>query len=312
MSRIEDDRNEQRIAQQKQLQRQQDEAKARERKTGESTFAQRMAQPQAAAAQQKTGTGGAYDSLLDQLATQEAQVKEGGKETLGRSVLKQATSAFQEKLQGSKSGEGEKLAESRVATGDTQAQTAAGRSEDARGTERTFEGRSSDSKSTEDSSKGKGTSGASASREEKLKTGADGGGGKGSGGSDQDPGGNPMGAGFRFNPALMAPVPVAKARDTATSDRIRRVAQEIAQKIVENVRVGTNAKGQAEFQIDLRSNVLSGLSIKLSGGNGKISASFSGSDKEVLKMLEENREGLSKALSGRGLTLTELKIEAKA
>lgn len=316
MSRVDDDRQEQRIAQQKALQRQQDEAKVKDRQAGDSAFAKKMATSQTEksvgqqkAVDQKQGAMSAYEALLGDMA---GAKQADGKDSLGRTVLKEATSAFQEKLSQSRAGEGEKMGETRLAGAEAETSTAAGRSEDAHQTEQTSEGRATDAKSTKEDQAAKGKGGAFASREEKLKTGADGGGSKGSGGGDSGQSGGEMAAGFRFNPALMAPVPVAQARDNSASERLRRVAQEIAQKIVENVRVGTNAAGKAEFQIDLRSNVLSGLTIKLSGGNGKISASFSGSDREVLKMLEENKEGLKKALGLRGLTLEDLKIEVRA
>ena len=51
--------------------------------------------------------------------------------------------------------------------------------------------------------------------------------------------------------------------------------------------------------------------MKVSAKNGKITAVFSGSDKGVLKMLEEQSESLKTALSARGLTLETLKTEAK-
>ena len=76
--------------------------------------------------------------------------------------------------------------------------------------------------------------------------------------------------------------------------------------------IGTNAMGNAEFQIDLRNDVLSGLSIKISARNGKISATFSGSDREVLKLLEQQSEGLKTALGSRGLKLEGLRFEAKS
>ena len=134
---------------------------------------------------------------------------------------------------------------------------------------------------------------------------------KGGGQKDQQGGSTNLGGGFRFNPALMAPVPVARPRENSGSERLRQIANEIAQKIVERVRVGTNASGAAEFQIDLRSNVLSGLSIKVSGGRGKIKLAFSGTDKEVLKALGESAEDLKQALGGRGLKLDELRIEER-
>lgn len=143
-----------------------------------------------------------------------------------------------------------------------------------------------------------------------LKTDADqSGGGQQQGGKDKE--GAPPNPSMRFNPALMAPVGVAKPKEASGSDRLRKVANEVAQKIVERVRVGTNALGRAEFQIDLRSDVLSGLSVKISAKNGKISAVFQGSDRDVLKLLQEQSEALKAALGARGLTLEELKIEAR-
>jgi flagellar hook-length control protein FliK len=116
---------------------------------------------------------------------------------------------------------------------------------------------------------------------------------------------------FRFNPALMAPVPVATPKDSKSSERARAIATEIAQKIVERVRVGTDRSGRAEFQIDLRGDVLSGLSIRISAGNGKIQASFSASDRAVAKLLRKNADELKQALCKRGLTLEELRIEER-
>jgi flagellar hook-length control protein FliK len=57
--------------------------------------------------------------------------------------------------------------------------------------------------------------------------------------------------------------------------------------------------------------VLNGLSIKISGRGGKITAVFSGKDTEVLKLIKQNADGLKSALQGRGLTLAELRIEER-
>ncbi|MCL2012567.1 MAG: hypothetical protein FWG75_07270 [Cystobacterineae bacterium] len=111
------------------------------------------------------------------------------------------------------------------------------------------------------------------------------------------------------NPALMEPAPLVRPKPTGDSERLRRIASEIAQKIVERVRVGTNKAGNAEFQIDFRSDVLSGLSMRVSSSGGKISVVFSGSDKNALKVVEEQSDALHTALDVRGLTLTHLKFE---
>ena len=240
MSRVDDDRQDQRIEQARLLQKQQADAKSRDLKAQDSAFAKKMATTQTEqgvagkqSADAKQSTMSAYESLLDNMgsAEQAQSSKENQKDSLGKSVLKQATSAFQEKIKQSRSGEGERMGESRAASTDAQTQINEGRAEDARDAEHTSEGRSSDAKTQRDEAKKSAGQGAFAGRaggEEKLKTGADGGGGKGSGG---DSGGNsdPSAAGFRFNPALMAPVPVAKPKDNSSSERVRKIAQEIAQ-----------------------------------------------------------------------------------
>jgi hypothetical protein len=147
-----------------------------------------------------------------------------------------------------------------------------------------------------------------------LRGDAEGGDGNGSGsGADERerPTAQPT-PGLRFNPALLAPVPVAMKKETGRSEPLRALAAEIAERIVDRVRVGTNAAGMAEFQIELRSDVLTGLSIRISAGAGIIRASFSGTDREVLKLLRNNAEALKHALAGRGLTLGELRIEERA
>lgn len=141
----------------------------------------------------------------------------------------------------------------------------------------------------------------------------------GAAGSGEQSGGRGAGEGagagaaatFRLNPALMEPAPVAQQRAASGSDRLRKVANELAQRIVERVRVGTNAAGRAEFQIDFRQEVLAGLSVKVSAQHGRIRAVFSGSDRRTLDLVEGHLDMLKGALAGRGLTLEDVTIEGR-
>ncbi|MFN0064360.1 MAG: flagellar hook-length control protein FliK [Myxococcaceae bacterium] len=163
--------------------------------------------------------------------------------------------------------------------------------------------------STESSAKGGGAP-ADGGTERASEREAGGQGGKG----QQREGGGGAGAGtgqFRINPGLLAPVPVAQPKDSGRSERMRALANEIAQKIVERARVGKNAQGHAEFQIELRSNVLAGLNIKVTARQGRIAAVFSGGNKEVLEQLQGQLEGLRAALTGRNLIVEELRIEGR-
>ncbi|QRO00410.1 flagellar hook-length control protein FliK [Archangium violaceum] len=326
MSRVEDDRQAQkaaeRLVQEKRLQ----ESKTKQRTEGENAFSklvQQQKSQQAQTQQTRTQDQGLGKSVLASLLKEnDAKGKTEQRGEAQKSTLRQTGKALDERVQQSRSGEGERLSQGRQTDSSQTSQSAQGRQMDQGVVHTRAESRLADAKNTDDAlnergealTKGSENSAAGQAGRSKgsLKTDADGGGKGGGDGKDKKDGGAELAAGFRFNPALMAPVPVAKPKPTAGSERLRAIANEIAQKIVERVRVGTNAAGNAEFQIDLRSDVLSGLSIKLSAKNGKIHAVFSGGDRDVLKMLEEQREGLKNALAGRGLTLEDLRIEAKS
>ncbi len=315
------------------LEKRQQEQRTQDRAKGESAFAKLIQDGQGQKAQgekqnlaakahgqhqEAAQHGDQVDEAITLVETNDSQQKSE------KGVSRQQGKAFGDRLKQARAGEGERASEGRFADVGRDVASAEGRTGDTRTSESRAEGRREDARLGRDalSERGEGASakggqgGAAALRGKgDLKSDADGGGGKNSGGGGDKNGGKDGGqlaASFRFNPALMAPVPVARPKETGASERLRALANEIAQKIVERVRVGTNAAGKAEFQIDLRSSVLSGLSIKVSGGNGKIRAVFAGSDREVLKLLRDNAESLKQALGGRGLTLEDLRIEERA
>ncbi|ATB46801.1 flagellar hook-length control protein FliK [Corallococcus macrosporus] len=304
MSRVDDDREAARLAERLLQEKKLAEGQAKKRQEGASAFQRLMQQtqqpppppgPAPAPPQQQ---GGLARAVLAR-ATQEGK-------TFGERVQKETQPGLKELAQPQTQGQAQ--VQSSEARGGS-------RASDARETRRADEKKTTESRE-KDLGKAESSLGqVNSERGAAIRADADAGGGKGSGGGGKDKkdgGAEAMGPGFRFNPALMAPVPVAKPKDTAGSERLRALATEIAQKIVDRVRVGTNAAGNAEFQIDLRGDVLSGLSIKVSARNGKISATFSGSNREVLKQLEGASEGLRSALSGRGLRLEDVRFEAKA
>jgi len=132
-------------------------------------------------------------------------------------------------------------------------------------------------------------------------------GGQQQGGGSQQ---NPSPGAFRLPPAaLMAPPPVAVPKGEGQVSRLREVAKEIAEKIVQHARVGTNKMGLPEFQIELKSEILKGLKVKVSGRHGRIRALFKSRDLAVLKQLRGEVENLRAALTARGLKVDALEIE---
>jgi hypothetical protein len=322
MSRVEDDRQAERATQRLLQEKQLAEAKGKKLKEGEAAFSKlvQQAPAQQAQAQKRQETKQTIAQSVLQRVMKEAGAQEtantqqtGQRQETKSAQGRQDTKSLDERVQTGQSGESERMTQGRQTDTAQGGQVALSRKQDQHITEARAESRESDSKADGEASSERNAAARSAGRSKgELKTDADSGGGQGGGNKDNKGGESAAAAGFRFNPALMAPVPVAQPKANAGSDRLRAIANEIAQKIVERVRVGTNGAGAAEFQIDLRSNVLSGLSIKLSAKNGKISAVFSGRDRDVLKMIEEQSEGLKSALKGRGLKLEELRFEARA
>ncbi len=129
-------------------------------------------------------------------------------------------------------------------------------------------------------------------------------GGSGQGQSQQQP------ESFRLPPqALMAPPPLARPKETAAPSRLRSLAQEIADKIVKQVHIGTNRMGLAEFQLELKSDILKGLKVKVAGRHGRIRATFSSRDLQVIKQLKGEIGRLREALTARGLKVDALDVE---
>lgn len=317
MSRIEDDRNEAREIERRRLEQRQLEARAKEKLTGDRAFSYRLKSQQAeldynhsteAGHELEEGRGKDAFRSTKQTITRAAVAQQQESEEFEKQQGRQALSLRDEKLQ-KEQGEIESFEQEQVQTAEQSEELVhAGRDADGQEARGLL---TSKRKESDDQGESRSAQ-ATPSKEPAKRGGVDRDGGNKKQGGDQGSKDGDASQSFRLNPALLAPPPIAKPKDSGASARLRALANEIAQKIVERVRVGRNAAGEAEFQISLRSNVLSGLDIRVAGSKGRIKAVFSGKDREVLKLLEEKKDELSRALKGRGLVLEELRIEARA
>ena len=317
MSRVDDDRLERRADEARIAERRLQERQKKER-TGESTAFDRAMSERAAAekpfakkleptdkptrdlkAEQRGAKDAAKPAQDSGSAHEGSRVEDGlleqGTQDAGQSDRSQAQRQADRRGQMPKPG--------RPSTAKTP--LAASRA-DARSAGEAKEARSADAKgediAKETAGLGKGKKGGPVQRASDEDAGQGGKGGSGT--KDQGP------ATFRLPPAaLMAPPPLASPRDPAIA-RMTSITKEIVDKIVSRVLVGTNEKGVPEFRLELKSSVLKGLSIKVSGGRGgRIKAVFSGSDKEVLAALKKTSSDLVDALASRGLTLEDIVFE---
>lgn len=90
------------------------------------------------------------------------------------------------------------------------------------------------------------------------------------------------------------------------------IQPQILDQIVQEVRLGINATGAAEFQFDLRSDVLDGLKLKISTQDGKVVAYFIAENVHVKDVIDQGAQELVQALQQRGLEVAELQVSVGA
>ena len=317
MSRIEDDRTEAREIERRRLEQRQQELRVKERAVGDRAFVNKLKVHQSETdlnhsleAGQELEEGRGRDAFRKSKGniTRAALAQQQESEQTEKDQGRQSLSLREERFQRDR-GEIEAFGKEEVQVSEqSEDLLRSGREVDGQETRGQIGGRRKEANEEGDARSDR--AGAGKEPQKRGMVDRDGGGkGQGGGQGSKD---NDASASFRLNPALLAPPPIAKPKDSGASARLRALANEIAQKIVQRVRVGMNAAGEAEFQISLRSNILSGLDIRVAGSKGRIKAVFSGKDREVLKLLEERKDELIRALKGRGLILEELRIEATA
>ena len=326
MSRVDDERDAARAAE-RLAEAKRTETVRKEKQTAESKAFSRLVQAQKQEAQSQQESNLARKAIGEILKSAEAQKDAANKGTdRGQREKAEEGAAHAKRTVGDQEQEGQKAAKAGARDSKTmqeqgeqgRTQLAQGRKADQsggatvqserRGDAKTVRERLEERQESSEQQSGKQTHAARGEKGER-KVDSDKGGQQQSGGGREGQEGSPNPS-FRFNPALLAPVPVARPKEASGSERLRKIAAELAQKIVERVRLGTNALGRVEFQIDFKSDVLAGLSVSVSAHQGKIKAIFRGHDRDVLKMIEGQGETLKSVLGARGLQLEEFKTEA--
>lgn len=85
----------------------------------------------------------------------------------------------------------------------------------------------------------------------------------------------------------------------------------IIQEIVNRVFVGANTEGLSQFHIEFKEEILGGLRLEISAENGKISAKFITSDKNIGRLLKASEGQLSRAFGHKGMSLDSLSVETR-
>jgi flagellar hook-length control protein FliK len=90
------------------------------------------------------------------------------------------------------------------------------------------------------------------------------------------------------------------------------VPPQMVEQIVQDVRLGVNEMGVAEFQFDLKSDALDGLKLKISTKDGQVYATFIAENVHVKDTIDQGAQELVKALQDRGLQVANLQVSIGA
>jgi len=111
-------------------------------------------------------------------------------------------------------------------------------------------------------------------------------------------------------------VPGAAALDDAPAAEISagnqpQIPQNILQEIVNRVFVGASTEGLTQFHVEFKEEILGGLRLEISAKDGKISAKFITSDKNIGRLLKASEGQLSRAFGHKGMSLERLDVETR-
>ena len=104
--------------------------------------------------------------------------------------------------------------------------------------------------------------------------------------------------------AAQAAAPAQQAQAAAAP----RIPAEVINQIVERVLVGVNKQGLSEFHIELKGNLLAGSSIHITAKDGRISARFDTPDANVRRLVKASEGELARAFERKGLKLERLEV----
>lgn len=110
-------------------------------------------------------------------------------------------------------------------------------------------------------------------------------------------------------PSFQVPMQVDKVfSPTPIQPTAPLIPTQMVEQIVQDVRLGINEMGVAEFQFDLKSDALEGLKLKVSTKDGQVYATFIAENVHVKETIDQGAQELIKALQDKGLQVANLQV----
>ena len=116
---------------------------------------------------------------------------------------------------------------------------------------------------------------------------------------------DPAAAGLTQVAPAMPDLPIQAGQ--VESKRMVAVPPEV-QQLVREISVVVNTAGKQQVHIELNSNVMQGLHIRIERKEGVIGIQFQSSSDDVSKLLLKNVDALSQSLADRGLNVADIRV----
>jgi len=134
-------------------------------------------------------------------------------------------------------------------------------------------------------------------------------GGGGGGGAASDGGaGMDFGGGGQPGAGLAAGTSAVAQAEQAQGPQAPQIPSELIRELVNKVYAGVTPEGLSQFTVELKSDVLGGARLDIVAEGGKISCTVHTSDKNTGRLIKASEGALARAFAQKGLTLERLAV----
>ncbi len=109
-------------------------------------------------------------------------------------------------------------------------------------------------------------------------------------------------------PSFQVPMQIDRVFSPTPIQPTTVIPTQVMEDIVQDVRLGVNEMGAAEFQFDLKSDTLDGLKLKISTQDGQVYATFIAENVHVKDTIDQGAQELIRALQDKGLQVANIQV----
>lgn len=111
------------------------------------------------------------------------------------------------------------------------------------------------------------------------------------------------------NAAQVAGIGKAGAAEEAQqAHEVKQIPEAILEALANEVYVGVNAKGLAEFRVELKEGILQGATMRITADGGKIQLAFDGLEGNAKRLVQASEGEIARRLEKKGLRLDALTV----